>query len=123
MLALAGGVAAGSAGPHKRADRGGFVIGGHVVGLYPGAQKRLVLLIRNRLRRPLRIRSITGRVRDASRRCPGSYLRVGRFRGSLRLAPRETREAVVAVRMARTAPPACQGAVFRLVFTGRGTAP
>jgi hypothetical protein len=98
-----------------------FALTGHVSGLYPGVRRQLVIVVHNRGRRPLRIRSVTTRVRNASAECRGRNLRVSRFRGRLRLKARASRRIAVSVRMLPESPPACQGAVFPLVFRGRAT--
>lgn len=119
--ALAGAVATGSVGlGHGRRPKG-FTLRGHVGGLYPGAHRRLVVVVRNRGRRPLRIRSIVTRVRAARRGCSAKNLRVSRYRGLLLVRPGRSRRVALTIRMSRTSPTACQGAVFPLLFRGRGT--
>lgn len=63
--ALAGVAMSSSLHSGQREARGGFTLRGHVGGLYPGARRRLVVVVRNRGRRALRIRSITTLVRPA----------------------------------------------------------
>ncbi len=105
----------------QRRVAGGFTLAGHVSGLYPGARRRLVIVVRNRGRRALRVRSVTTRVRDASAACSGRNLHVSRFHGRLRLAGRASRRIAVRVWMLPESPAACQEAVFPLVFRGRAT--
>jgi len=117
---VAAGVVRALASGHGRPSRG-FTLAGHVKGLYPGARRRLVIVVRNRGRRPLRVRSVTTRVRDASAGCSGRNLRVSRFRGRVRVRARRSRRIAVSVRMLPESPAACQGAIFPLVFRGRAT--
>lgn len=120
-VALTGAAANGSLGAGHGRTTGGFTLRGHVGGLYPGARLRLVIVVRNRGRRPLLVRSITTRVRDARSGCGATNLYVAAFRGRLRVAAGRSRRVAVSVRMLPTSPAACQGAVFPLVFRGRAT--
>jgi hypothetical protein len=98
-----------------------FTLTGSVGGLYPGASRRLVIVVRNRDRTSLRVRSITTRVRDAKPGCRAGNLRVSAFRGRLRVGAGRSRRVAVRARMPSDSPSACQGAVFPLVFRGRAT--
>jgi hypothetical protein len=115
------GAAANSVGSDRVKPAGGFTLRGHVGGLYPGARRRLVLVVHNRSRRPLRVRSITTRVRNPKPGCSAANLHVSAFRGPLRVGPGRSRRVAVSVRMLLSSPGACQGAVFPLVFHGRAT--
>jgi hypothetical protein len=108
-------------GPRHRAGQRLLTLTGHVAGLYPGARRRLTIVVRSRTQRALRIRSVTTRVRDAGPACRRRNLRVSSFRGRLRVRPRRARRIAVTVSMRRDAPNACQGALFPLVFRGRAT--
>jgi hypothetical protein len=119
--ALGGAAAEGSHGSHRGRGAATFSLRGHVGGLFPGAEKRLVIAVHNRSRRSLRVRSITTRVRDGKRGCSAGNLRVSAFRGRLRVGAGRSRRVAVRVRMLPTAPAACQGAVFPLAFRGRAT--
>jgi hypothetical protein len=121
VAVLAAGAAVGAVGSGQHARVRPFTLSGHVSGLYPGARRRLTIVIRNHSRRPLRIRSVTARVRDAGPACRGRNLRISRFRGRLRLRARRARRIAVTVLMRPDAPDACQGARFPLVFRGRAT--
>jgi hypothetical protein len=92
---------------------------GHVSGLYPGARTELAVVLRNRGRRPITVRSITTRVSDASPTCGAENLQVSAFRGHLRIGGRQTRRVAVTLTMLRASPGSCQGALFRLVFRAR----
>ena len=73
----------------------GFTLHGHVSGLYPGARRRLVIVVRNRDPRPLRLRSITTRVKDAKPGCTARNLRISAFRGRLRVGSGQARHVAV----------------------------
>ena len=119
--ALTGASALGSLGPRGKAARSGFTIRGHVGGLYPGARKRLTIVVRNRTARPLQVRSIRTRVRAARRSCRARNVRVSPYRGRLLLRPHQWRRVSVRIRMLRSAPQTCQRAVFPLEFHGTAT--
>jgi hypothetical protein len=122
VLVLSGASALGSLGPgHRSAVPERFAVRGHVSGLYPGAHKRLGLVVHNRSRRVIHVRSITTRVRDARRGCSGKNVRVGRYSGRLRIGAGGWRRVSVQIRMLRSAPDACRKAVFRLKFHGTAT--
>jgi hypothetical protein len=121
VTALTGAAATGSLGSGHGMAAGEFTLRGHVRGLYPGARRRLVVVVHNRGRRPLRVRSITARVRSANRACGARNLRVSPFRGRLLVRGRQSRRVAVTVWMLPESPAACQGAVFPLVFRGRAT--
>jgi hypothetical protein len=122
VLVLSGASALGSLGPGNRAAaHQGFSIRGQVGGLYPGARKPLSLVVHNRSAKVIHVRSITTRVRDARAGCSGKNVRVGRYRGRLRVGPHGWRRVSVQIRMLRTAPDACKKAVFRLRFRGTAT--
>jgi hypothetical protein len=122
VLVLAGVAATGALGTregHRTVGR--FTLRGHVGGLYPGARKPLVLVVRNHGRRPVRVRSITTTVKAARPGCGARNVRVSRYRGRLRIRAGGSRRIALEARMPRTSPTACQGAVFPLVFRGRAS--
>jgi hypothetical protein len=119
--ALTGASALGSLGSRQETAKDGFALRGHVGGLYPGARKKLTIVVHNGTARPLRVRSIRTRVRDASRKCRARNVRVAPYRGSLRLRPHQWRRVTVRVRMLRSAPSTCQKKTFRLEFHGTAT--
>jgi hypothetical protein len=121
VTALAGASALGSLGSSGKAAAAGFTLRGHARGLYPGARKKLTIVVRNRTARTLRVRSIRTRVRDAGRNCRATNVRVSRYRGRLLLRPHQRRRVSVRIRMLRSAPSSCQKAVFRLEFHGTAT--
>lgn len=118
-LVVSGAAALGALGPSRpETPKGGFTIRGHVRGLYPGARKKLQLVVHNRARHAIELRSIKTRVHDARPGCSAKYLRVDRFRRRLRLAPRSWRRVSVRARMLKSAPDACKRATFVLEFRG-----
>ena len=121
VLVLSGASALGSLGGQRPVTREGFTIRGHAGGLYPGARKRLSLVVHNRSARVIHVRSITTRVRDARRGCKGKNVRVSRYSGRLRVGPRGWQRVPVQIRMLRAAPDACKKVVFRLKFHGTAT--
>jgi hypothetical protein len=97
-----------------------------VVGLYPGARKRLILTLRNRdTRHSVRIRRI--RVDDVGttrRGCAPSQrnLRIRQYRGRmLTVPPRGRRRVVVRLTMPYTVANACQRATFKLRYSAQTT--
>jgi hypothetical protein len=95
-----------------------------VLGLYPGARKRLILTLHNRdTRHSVRIRRI--RVRDVAttkRGCAASRrnLRIRQYRGRmLTLPPRGRRRVVLQLTMPYTVANACQRATFKLRYTAQ----
>jgi len=119
--ALTGASALGSLGSASHKTKSSFSLRGHVGGLYPGARQKLTIVVHNRTARPLSVRSIRTRVRDAGRTCRGRNVRVAPYRGSLRLRPHQRRRVKVRIRMLRSAPSACQKKTFRLDFRGSAT--
>jgi hypothetical protein len=121
VLVLSGASALGSLGGQRPVTREGFTIRGHAGGLYPGARKRLSLVVHNRSATAIHVRSIATRVRDARPGCTGKNVRVGRYLGRLRVGPHGWRRVSVQIRMLRSAPDACKRALFRFKFRGTAT--
>ncbi len=113
---LAGSSSSGVAQGHQ------FQISGQVGGLYPGANRPLVLTLFNPNKASITVTSITTAVGDASSACPGTFLRVAPFSGSLVVGPNQSASTTVTAIMLQGAPDACQGAVFPLTFSGQGQA-
>jgi hypothetical protein len=95
-------------------------VSGSVRGLYPGAHLRLRLTVRNGRGFPIRVVSLKVRVGNASRSCRRRQLRVGRLRRPLVVRAHRSRRTALPVTMLRSAPDACQGAVFPLKFRASG---
>lgn len=96
-----------------------FGITGTVRRLYPGASRPLRLTVRDLEPFPIVVTSISTRV-DAGGGCPAAVLTVTPFLGSLTVRAGGSRTVVVRVRLAVSAPDACQGVVFALHYTGTG---
>ena len=125
VLGAAGGVAPWQPAAAQTGGNGRVgITSKRVVGLYPGARKRLVLTLRNRDKRnSVRVRRI--RVRDVAttkRGCAPSRrnLRIRQYRGrAMTIPPRERRRVVLRVRMPYTVANGCQRATFRLRYTAQ----
>jgi hypothetical protein len=111
-----------SRGPGRAAPRvrPALKVTGGLRYLYPGARRPLPLVIRNNRGFRIRVVSLTVRVRNARRGCGRNYLKVGRLRRKLVVAPHGFRTLSLPVTMLRSAPDACKRAVFPLRFTARG---
>jgi hypothetical protein len=135
---LSGGLGERRAGARASAARhrvSGLHLSGHVMGLglrrrrgvaraavlYPGARTTLVVMVRNRFRFTVRVRSISAKAASAGRGCPGKYVRVQRLDDDSTIAPDGLIRANLRIAMSREAPDACQGKKFPLRFTARAT--
>jgi hypothetical protein len=96
---------------------------GRVIGLFPGARKRMRVTVRNTGRSTLVVTSITVRVDDASSACPGTNVRIRPFSGRVRVRASGSVMILLRARMPRSVPDACQGARFSLRFSARAIAP
>lgn len=116
------GVGASSSGAEPSGNsatrRPAFSITGSVAGLLPGRAARLRIAVRNRNAFPLRVTTISVRVRGTAA-CPASNLLVRNFRGRVLVRPRATRRVAVLITLRADAPDACQGARFRLTYRGK----
>ena len=117
VVALAQSSAPGKAGPRVRPA---LRVTGGLRSLYPGARKRLPLVVWSNRGFRIRVVSLTVRVRNARRGCGRRYLRVGRFRRRLVVPPHGFRTVELPVTMLPSAPDACKRAVFPLKFTVGG---
>jgi hypothetical protein len=97
-----------------------FSISGHVDGLLPGQREHLPLRIRNPWSWTIRVKSVTVQIGSSGRPCPVGNVEIHGFKGSFAVRPRSTRTLMLAARIRRGAPEACEGATFALTF--RGTA-
>ena len=92
---------------------------GHVAGLYPSADRRMRVTVRNRDSRPARLRRFRTRVGNANPDCTDGYLRVRRLkRPQRRIGPQRSILIRVRVRVRPSAPDACQNARWPLHFRG-----
>jgi hypothetical protein len=99
-------------GPH-------IAVSGHLMGLYPGSEKRMRVKVRNRLRHPVKVRSVRAIVRRAGPGCPARNLVARAYRGSQRIPPHRARRVGLAIAMRPRAPDACQGTRFPLHLKAR----
>jgi hypothetical protein len=122
VLVLAASGAAQTSAPAAKhpISRPALRISGTVRGLYPGARRVLRLSVRNTRGFPVRVVSLKVRVGNASRACRRRQVRIARVRRSFVVRAHRSRRITVRVTMLRTAPDACQGAVFPLRFKARG---
>jgi hypothetical protein len=104
--------AADKRGPH-------LAVSGHLMGLYPGSEKRMRVKVRNRLRHPVKVRSVRAIVRKAGPGCPARNLVARPYRGSQRVPPHRTRRVGLAIAMRPRAPDSCQGTRFPLHLKAR----
>ena len=99
-----------------------FGISGQVTGLYPGARTRLRLTLRNPNPYAIEVRRIrTSAQVPARSSCPARSIKVKRFTGSRRVAPRAVVRVKVNVSMRATVPNACAGQRYRLTYRGWAT--
>ncbi len=114
-----------SSSPSPRLARPGsvFQITGRVAGLYPGQSGPLQLTVTNPQRYSITVTSIATTVGSASSSCPGTYLQVTAFSGSVVVAAQHQVAVTVTATMLSTAPDGCQGTTFPLVYAGTGQVP
>jgi hypothetical protein len=105
----------------RAADR--FAIAGEVDGLYPGATATLDARLTNPYPFAIRVISATATAQDASVACPASMLVIGDAQAEVEIPARASGSVPLAVRMVRSAPDACQGAIWPLEFTGTAVGP
>jgi hypothetical protein len=117
VVALAQSRAPGRAGPRVRPS---LRVTGGLRSLYPGARKRLPLVVWSNRGFRIRVVSLAVRVGNARRGCGRKYLRVGRFRWRLVVPPHGFRTVELPLTMLPSAPDACKRATFPLRFTVGG---
>ncbi|MBC9734956.1 hypothetical protein [Nocardioides marmotae] len=111
-----------ASGPAK--PKPAFTVSGGVHNLYPGAQRRAVLRIKNKRPFAIQVRRILVTVTSTNKPgCPRSMVKSPGWAGSVRVPRGKTRVVRVPIRMRAVAPQACQGAVFALRYTGRAVRP
>ncbi len=109
------------AGSHEAAGAADdFTLTASIVGLYPGADLDHAVTVDNPLDAAISIRSASATVGDASIRCTAANLRAEPFAGDVVVGAHDTGAVPVRIRMAASAPDACQGATFPLTFTAYG---
>ena len=97
-----------------------FTVRGSVKGLYPGARKRLTLKIKNPQRYPIKVKVLEVKVRKSYKRgCTRRWVKPKRrVKISMRVPARSRARVAYPVKMPKRAPNACQGARWKLKFTG-----
>lgn len=96
----------------------GFGISGSAGGLYPGASRRLRLVVTNRHKFAIVVTSISTTVASHAPGCRASNLKVSKFSGRLTVRARRSASKFVRITLSRAAPDPCQGVVFRLRYSG-----
>ena len=104
------------ANPDK--EKRDFTVSGEVQGLYPGAQRELVLTVGNPHNFDIRVSSLTVRVGNAGPGCSGANVVPTDFTGALVVPGKGTAEQSVPVAMVADPPDACRNATFPLTFGG-----
>jgi LPXTG-motif cell wall-anchored protein len=100
----------------------GFAITGQVDGLYPGADMTLDARVTNPYPFPIRVMSVGATVRDAGPACPASLIEIRESHAQVDIPRNATGTVPLAVRMDSSAPDACQGATWTLIFAGTALA-
>jgi hypothetical protein len=95
-----------------------FGIAGSVGGLYPGRAEPLVLKVTNPYPFAIVVTSLATTVGAAGVGCGGGYLAVPAFSGQMTVLGSGSAHVSVTVKLAHSAPNACQGRVFPLKFSG-----
>ncbi|MFC7496633.1 MULTISPECIES: hypothetical protein [unclassified Nocardioides] len=95
------------------------VDGATVAGLHPGERDRLTVTVRNRAGRTVEVTSVTAGVRTTPRGCAASLLRIGSATPGTRLRSGRTLRVRLPIRLAKSAPDACQGVRFQLTLRAR----
>jgi hypothetical protein len=100
-----------------------FVVTGTVAGLYPGAQRPLILTVSNPNNFDIKITSLTVNVGNAAPGCNAANLQVSEFSGSVIVPKDGTTTTTLQATMARGAGDSCQGATFPLSYGGTAVKP
>jgi len=102
-----------------------FGIKGRVRGLYPGARRQLTVRFRNPHNFPIEVLSVRVKVSHSDHQgCGRRWVRPRRAVTISVLVPAKSKaSASYPVRMRRAAPEACDGATWKLQFSGKGARP
>ena len=127
--ASAGPAAKGPAGPAPSSTSSAtanpsnaFTISGGISGLYPGASLPMVLTITDPKTYDITVSSISTAVNSQKAGCDSGNVTVSSFTGSLAVPAKHSVTVTVTAGMIHAAPAACQGAKFKLLYSGTGTA-
>jgi hypothetical protein len=96
-----------------------FQVRSHVNNMYPGRVATLRARIDNPFGFPIVIRLVRAKVLNASTTCVARNLRIRAWHGRLTVPSHRHRKVLLSGRMPATAPTACQGVRFPIVFAGR----
>lgn len=102
-----------------------FGISGRVSGLYPGARTQLTVRLRNPHNFPLKVLSVRVKVSHSDHEgCGPRWIQPQRaVTVSVLVPPKTKASASYPVRMRKAAPEACNGATWKLHFSGNGARP
>jgi hypothetical protein len=100
-----------------------FLVQGELDGVYPGFDGQLDATVTNTLDVAIRVERVSGTpTATGASGCDPSALTVVTTTTALDLGPGESATVPMRVRMAASAPDECQGATFRLAFSGTSLA-
>lgn len=91
-----------------------------VTGLYPGQATTFAVTVRNKSRKPVRLRTVGAQLQGAVPGCPSSAVRLGSVRITKILKPRRSTVVRLPVALERSAPDGCQGRHLALTLTASG---
>jgi len=95
-----------------------FVVSGDVADLAPGVTRPLAVRLANPNDADISVQALQVTVGDSTGGCSGDSLRVGAFAGPVFVPRRGAAQVSLPVTMAPSASPACEGATFRLTYSG-----
>ncbi len=96
-----------------------FRVRGSVRGISPGHTVVMKVKIRNRYDFPIRVKRVRAKPIPRRISCPADFLRIRDWRGSKRIRPHSVKRVRLRVRLKPSAPNACRGARWILVYAGR----
>ena len=102
-------------------DEQRFSVTGSVTGLFPGANKDLVVTVKNSIPFPIRVTRLSATVESASAMCTAANLSVGGFTGSREVPAKGSATVTLPVAMSHAAGDGCQGAHFPLLYSAAAT--
>ena len=95
-----------------------FVVSGDVGDLAPGVTRPLAVRLANPNDADISVQALQVTVGDSTGGCAGDTLQVGAFSGPVFVPRHGAAQVSLPVTMAGSASPACQGATFRLTYSG-----
>ena len=113
-----GGGGSAQGGGNGNTEKGkNFTMSGAATGLYPGADRPLVLTVNNPDSQDIRVQSVTVQVSNATGQCPGSLLSVGSFTPFV-VAGRGSGTTTLQIHMSSAATNTCRNRTWTLTYTG-----